>query len=801
MQAYEKLGMFYLGKRFDLERGGRTPDLVLYDSRDLLTHAMCVGMTGSGKTGLGITIIEEAAIDGVPVLAIDPKGDLANLLLTFPDLSTSDFLPWIDPADAAAHNTTVEARAQAEAERWKAGLAEWDEQPDRIARLRAAADVRVYTPGSRSATPLALLSSLRSPGAGDDEDAAAQIGSTAAALLALAGIDDDGEHGRNQALLGAILGTAPEQGADLAWLVQQIQRPSFDRIGVLDLETFYPAKQRQELALRFNSLLASPGFGVWLEGDPIDPAHLLFTPEGKPRVAIVSIAHLDDRQRMLVVSMLLNAVLDWTRRQSGTSSLRALVYMDEVFGYLPPVANPPSKLPLLTLLKQARAFGVGVMLATQNPVDLDYKALSNIGTWFLGKLQTERDKARVLDGLEGVAGGMDRSAIDRTLSALRGRVFLMHDVHEPAPVIFESRWTLSYLRGPLGREELKRLRQAASPMPAQSAGAASQVPPSDAGRGPRGAAAAVPSRPVVPSGVREVFLRGDGSAPAHYEPRLYATARVHYVDSKRSIDMTSDVIATVQFDDGPVTVNWDDAAGSDESPDALATEPAGAAEYGHPPAEALDPKRYPQWSRDFSQWVVRARPLQLFSVAALKLTSTPGEDERAFRIRVQQRQRESRDASVDKLRAGYAPKVARLTEKVRQAQDAVGREQQQAQQQTLQTAVSVGATILGAFMGRHAVSMSSLGRATTAARGVSRSMKESGDVARAQERLQEAQQQLQDLQNEMEQEIAALGATEASIETTQVAAKKTNVEVRLVALAWSPVKSQSPNPKSQTPTG
>jgi hypothetical protein len=298
----------------------------------------------------------------------------------------------------------------------------------------------------------------------------------------LIGQEETKRHSREQALITAILGQqiAPSdgrsaRGGDLGWLVQQIQRPSFDHVGVLDLETFYPAKERQELALRFNSVLASPGFDVWLSGEPPDPATLLFTPGGKPRVAIVSIAHLDDPQRMLVVSLLLNAVLRWTRRQRGTASLRALVYMDEVFGYLPPVANPPSKLPLLTLLKQARAFGVGIALATQNPVDLDYKALSNIGTWFLGKLQTERDKARVLDGLEGVAGHLDRSQLDRTLSALRSRVFLMHNVHETAPIAFETRWTLSYLRGPLGRDELRRLTPDKSHPSTAARGALSEV--------------------------------------------------------------------------------------------------------------------------------------------------------------------------------------------------------------------------------------------------------------------------------------------------------------------------------------
>src|SRR5215510_10904429 len=505
---YEKLGAFYLGKEYDLAAGTRQPGLVLYDSKDLVTHAVCVGMTGSGKTGLGIGLIEEAAIDGVPVLAIDPKGDLANLLLTFPDLAPADFAPWVDPADAGRHNLTPDAFAAQQAGLWKSGLAEWDEDGARIARLRAAADFRLYTPGSRAGVPLALLNSLSAPPGEDEDDARTRITTTAASLLALAGSSDAAPHSREQALIAGILAAAPAAGADLPWLVGAIQRPPFDKVGVLDLETFYPAKDRQELALRFNSVLATPGFDVWLDGDPLDVGSMLYTPEGRPRVAIVSIAHLGDTERMLVVSLLLSALLDWTRKQGGTSSLRAMLYMDEVFGYLPPVANPPSKAPLLTLLKQARAFGVGIVLATQNPVDLDYKGLSNTGTWFLGKLQTERDKARVLDGLEGVTAGLDRKELDATLSGLRGRVFLMHNVHESGPVVFETRWTLSYLRGPMGREELKRASgggaSAAKPSAATNNGApalrrgGSSDPPDKRATGG--------SKPVLPANVPEYFV-------------------------------------------------------------------------------------------------------------------------------------------------------------------------------------------------------------------------------------------------------------------------------------------------------
>ena len=791
---YEKLGVFYLGKEYDLAAGKRQPDLVLYDSKDLVTHAVCVGMTGSGKTGLGIGLIEEAAIDGVPVLAIDPKGDLANLLLTFPDLAPADFAPWVDPADAGRHSLTTEAFATQQAELWKKGLAEWDEDGTRIARLRAAAEFRLYTPGSRAGRPLALLNSFSATAEESDDDARTRLTTTASSLLALAGMSDAAPHSREQALIAAILAAAPTTGANLPWLVGAIQRPPFDRVGVLDLETFYPAKDRQELALRFNSVLATPGFDVWLDGDPLDVASMLYTPEGKPRVAIVSIAHLGDSERMLVVSLLLSALLDWTRKQGGTNSLRAMLYMDEVFGYLPPVANPPSKAPLLTLLKQARAYGVGIVLATQNPVDLDYKGLSNTGTWFLGKLQTERDKARVLDGLEGVTSGLDRKDLDATLSGLRSRVFLMHNVHESGPVVFETRWTLSYLRGPMGREELKRASgggaAAARPTVATTDGAGS--PHADRGRTSDPQARTTDrslAKPVLPANVPEYFVNASAT---QWRGVLYGSARIHYTDPKLGIDTTQDLNVTAPFTEGAVPVDWDTAEPSDEKPeDLVSTLPNPNSSFDTLPAAALDPKRYAAWTKDFGQWVMRAERLTLFSAPSLKQTSQPGESERDFRARLSHAGREARDAAVEKLRGSYAARLARLQQRVQSAQEGVSREESQAAAQRTQTMVSVGATVLGALFGRKAVTASTLGRATTAVRGVGRSVKESQDVGLAQQKLVEAQNELKALNDELAEDIAAMTAldgTAVDVETIEVKPKRGGVDVRLVALAWKPVE-------------
>jgi hypothetical protein len=488
---------------------------------------------------------------------------------------------------------------------------------------------------------------------------------------------------------------------------------------------------------------------------------------------------------MMVVSLLLNAVVEWTRQQTGTTALRALIYMDEVFGYLPPTANPPSKPPLLTLLKQARAFGVGIMLSTQNPVDLDYKALSNIGTWFLGKLQTERDKARVLDGLEGAAAGISRQELDRTLSALPGRVFLMHNVHEHGPVVFQTRWTLSYLKGPMSLEDIRALAPSAVSASASAPSPAAAAPSPAPARAAQNTAAAS-TRPVLPAGLSEYYLPGDARL---YVPVLYGAARVHYVDSKRGIDTSSEVNALTPISSGAIAVDWEQSEVATDAPSDLQTAPATGARFAALPPAAINAKNYAAWTKAFEQWVARNQPLRLYSAPSFKLSSRPGESERDFMLRVQQSAREQRDAAVEELRAKYAPRVARLQEKVRRSQDAVAREQQQDTQQKLQTAVSIGATLLSAFMGRKSVSLSTLGRATTAVRGVSRTAKEMEDVTRATTLAADAQADLAALQKELQDEIDALtagSAASAPIETIEIKPQRGGVSVQLVTLAWQP---------------
>jgi uncharacterized protein DUF87 len=464
---YEKLGQFYLGREYDVAKKSSTgKNLVLYDSKDLVTHAVVVGMTGSGKTGLCIDLIEEAAIDGVPAIVIDPKGDLTNLLLTFPDLRPEDFRPWINEEDAARKGLAADDYAKQQADLWRTGLQAWGQDGDRITRLRAAADFAIYTPGSTAGIPVSIVRSFAAPPGALREDAELfreRVATTATSLLALVGIAADPVKSREHILLSTLFTAAwtAGQNLDLEGLVGQVQKPPMGRIGALELEKFYSAKDREDLALRINGLIAAPGFAGWLQGEPLDVGAVYRSAAGKPRVSIFSIAHLSDAERMFFVALLLNEIYGWVRTQSGTASLRAILYMDEIFGFFPPVAEPPSKRPMLNLLKQARAFGLGVVLTTQNPVDLDYKGLANTGTWFLGRLQTERDKQRVLEGLEGAAAAQsasfDRRSMGELLAGLTNRVFLMNNVHEDAPVVLESRWAMSYLRGPLTREQIKIL--------------------------------------------------------------------------------------------------------------------------------------------------------------------------------------------------------------------------------------------------------------------------------------------------------------------------------------------------------
>ena len=820
---YEKLGALYLGDEVDPASGERA-GMLLLDSRDLTTHGVIIGMTGSGKTGLGVGLIEEAAIDRIPVIAIDPKGDLPNLLLTFPDLAPGDFRPWINEDVARQRGVDPEAFAAQQAETWRQGLAGWGQDGDRIQRLREHADFAVYTPGSTAGIPVSVLRSFDAPPQAllDDADAYRErVQSAVTGLLGLLGIDADPVRSREHILLSSILDDAWRTGRslDLATLIQAIQQPPFTRLGVMELESVYPAKDRFELAMRLNALLASPGFQTWMEGEALDVASLLYTPAGKPRVAIFSIAHLGDAERMFFVTMLLSAVLAWARSQPGTTTLRALLYMDEVFGFFPPTANPPSKQPMLTLLKQARAHGLGVVLATQNPVDLDYKGLGNTGTWFVGRLQTDRDKARVLDALDGAMAGSNpipRADLDRMISGLGKRVFLMHSVHRGAPALFTTRWVMSYLAGPMTLSQIRALSEAgAAVSPAVPAAAdsgpgvpsptatpmATSMPPTAAAVAmnvPTAVAAAPPAspvpRPLLPPDVRQFFVppvaRAEGLT---YRPAVLVAAEARYAQSRLGVDETRDLQVLVPLNDGPIAFSPDHAELVDLAVEFLESEPVADAAFAPLPPEAARARSYKGWSRELTRWIKSDQPIVLYESKEMKLASEVGESERDFRIRLSERAREERDAQADRVRQRFESRFRTLEDRLRRAEQAAARRAAQSQQAVLNTGVAVLGGLLGAILGGGAKGQ--LGRASTAARGAGRVAQTRQEAAMAGETVEAVRAQIDDLERELQTELhrlddAAVG--EAPLEEVAVRANLNAISMRLVALAWLPYGPTGP---------
>ena len=812
MEGYEKLGVFYLGRRYDAERGATTEEPVLYDARDLTTHAVIIGMTGSGKTGLGVSLLEEAAIDGVPVIVIDPKGDITNLALTFPDLRPDDFRPWVNVEEATRKGLTVDELATRAADGWREGLASWSQGPDRIQRLRDAADVTIYTPGSSAGRSVSLLSSFRAPAEAvraDGDLLRERVEATATSLLALLGIEADPLQDREHILVSNLLHHAWSAGRDLdlAGLLGQIAAPPFDRLGVMDVDVFYPRKDRMALAMQLNALLAAPGFSAWMTGEPLDVQRFLYTPAGKPRVSIFAIHHLDDAARMSFVTLLLSEILAWVRAQPGTTSLRALLYMDEVFGYFPPVANPPSKKPLLTLLKQARAFGLGVVLATQNPVDLDYKGLSNTGTWFIGRLQTDRDKLRVLEALDGAttspadAGGtpLERKDLDRLLSGLGKRVFLLHSVHEPAPTLFHTRWALSYLRGPLTREQIRALTtgrsDAAAPSPDVASAAATLPMAAIAATPATDAAAPSPEPAPAPEAGVPQFHAPVGTAPPPGASLAWGAValgavRLRYASARYDVDTILDRTIVAEIADRPDPIDWAQAIPANVAADDLLGERPTDGLFGAPPAAALDPASWPRWERELRKGARLHFPLVLWRAARLRTVSRPEESEGAFRARLGQLWREERDREIQKLREKYGPKLRALRTRIDRAQEAVATTWDRARAAETDVTLAFGTTLVGALFGRRSAGATTLRRAERALRRSPRGGGRFRGGERARADLERARLDLADLDREFHAALDRLDATfdpaTGALERIELRAKVEDVTVRVFGLGWLP---------------
>jgi hypothetical protein len=761
MHDFEKLGTFYLGKRYDNEADRLTEEFVLYDSKDLTTHAAIIGMTGSGKTGLGIGLLEEAALDHIPVIAIDPKGDMGNLLLTFPQLKAENFRPWINPRAALDKGQTPDEFAAAQAALWKKGLGQWGQSGKRIAQLRKNVDLAIYTPGSNAGLPVSVLHSFSAPDQGliDDIDLYRErVQATATGILTLLDMDADPVSSREHILISRLLDNAWRGGRslDVPGLIGEIQNPPIAKVGVMNIDSFFPANDRFKLAMALNNLLAAPGFEAWLQGAPLSAKSLLYTDEGRPRISVMAISHLDDAQRMFFVSMLLNELIAWMRSQPGTSSLRAILYMDEIFGYMPPVANPPSKKLFLTLLKQARAYGLGLVLATQNPVDLDYKGLSNTGTWFIGRLQTERDKARVMEGLEGAtAGNFDKQKMERTIAGLGKRRFLLHNV-----------------------DHIRELMKTAKNKLAAAAKAVSKP-----------ARKSTDSAPALPPAIKQYFVPGSGEEIV-YHPRLIAGGDVVFTSARYNIEDERAVLHTVEFEDGPIDIDWDNSEPLSLAVEDLRNEGNEGATFADCPAAADDFKAYAGWEKDYRRWLRQNENITLYRSKAFRLTSTAAETEGEFRARLQDAASEKRDAAIARIRKRYATKTTTLENRLLRAEQTIAVQKEQSTKKKLDTAISFGTAILGAVLGRKKLSSSTATKVGSAIKTAGSASKEAADVARAEQIAEKVRADIAALNRQLEKEIADLD-TSFDAQTEELAeivvrAKSTDIHVAITGLAWLP---------------
>lgn len=797
----------YLGKEFTLPEGtnregalGETP--IQYDPSDLTTHAVITGMTGSGKTGLGVLLLEEAALAGIPALVIDPKGDLTNLLLHFTELSAESFEPWIDRAAARREGLTPREAAEAAATRWREGLDAWGISPSRIRALGESVRYAIYTPGSDSGLPVSVMASLAAPEIpweGHKEILRDRIAGTVTAILGLIGLEDvDPMRSREHILLSNIFEKAWRQGKDLdmAGLITQVQDPPFEKLGVFPVDQMVPEKDRNALAMLLNNFLAAPAFQTWLEGEPLDISRLLFTPEGKPRHSVFYLAHLSDAERMFTVTLLFNALETWMRQQPGSGDLRALVYFDEVSGYLPPVSRPPSKDIILRLLKQARAFGLGLVLATQNPVDLDYKALSNAGTWMVGKLQTEQDKERLLDGLEGAAPGIARQEFNRMISLLDKRVFLLHNVHEDRPRVFHTRWTMNYLAGPLTRPQILALNTLAG------AGLAEPPPvlkPNLAREPGKGLGEDLP--PAIPGSVPVYYLSASRSPSAAmkaaglgldevppesrivYRAALFGQARVLFHSRKHGIQDEEMIAVRLDQLSRQALVAWESHLWPTLDPNSLEENPLPEAVFADSNLPLDDVGLLRSIKEDFREWIYRTRTMSLRINPTLDVVAGPGTSEEDFRRQCQAAMAEHREEAVEALRIKYEKKLDALEEKLSKEEQDLLADQQELEHRRLEEFGTGVENVLSLFSSRRR-------RITTSLTKRRMTAKAKADVAEGKQTVAQVKQSMKDMEAELRDELEKARDTWArtvdDVVREPISPYKKNIYVSVFGVLWLP---------------
>jgi hypothetical protein len=777
---YEKLKLFYIGKQ--KVENSFVP--LVYKNKDLLTHAAIIGMTGSGKTGLGISLLEEAAIDNIPSIIIDPKGDMTNLLLTFPNLQGSDFEPWIEEQDAQNNGQTLKEFAINTANLWKTGLENDFQNSSRIEKLKNSADFTIYTPGSDAGVQISILSSFKAPSKEvleDNDLLISLVNSTVSSILSLIAEQNDSSS-KESILISSIFMNYFTQSKDLSLeeLITLIVTPPFAKIGIFDLETFFAQSERLKLALKLNTIIANPSFKTWIEGETLDISNLLYDENGKAKVSIFSIAHLNDSQRMFFVSLLLNQMVSWMRRQEGTTSLKALLYMDEIFGYFPPNANPPSKQPMLTLLKQARSFGIGIILSTQNPVDIDYKGIANIGTWFIGRLQTKQDKEKVIDGLSSAnEGNLDKDEIMNLISSLEKRNFILKNINEDGIKIFQTRWALSYLKGPIPKDGIKKLMSnkrtnSSSKNEEKNEDTITQI---NIEKGI--------SKPIITSNLNEKYLYGSQNSAYYLQPYLICSCDIHYINSTKNIDLETTETCKIYLDEEMKNINFDEKEEVENSN--FETKERPNSHYYELPTFIQSEKELKTIEKDFVDYIYRNSKLTLHKNDELKLTSKQNESLGDFKIRLQDRLNEKIDLEVEKLQTKFQKENDSIENKLSKLYEKLEREEQQATSTTTDTIISIGTSILSAFFGKSSTA-TTLGKVATSARGATKILKEKNDVKYVQNEINQLEEQRNSLKTMLENEIEKINSTNLSsnfpIEELFIKPKRSDIYNVKLELLW-----------------
>jgi len=793
---------YFLGKVYDPKKKGPTDEPVLLDPANLTTHAVVTGMTGSGKTGLCVGLLEEAALHGTPAIIVDPKGDLTNLLLHFPSQLPSDFEPWIDPEMAKREGKSVAQMAEETAARWKKGLADWGMGREQLQALTDAADFTIYSPGSTSGVPVNILSSFEAPAIPWEENAEVlreRISVTVTALLGLIGLNEiDPLRSKEHILLSNLIESAWINGTSLSLtdLILQVQNPPMDRLGAFPMDSFFPEKERFTLALLLNNFLASPSFQVWQQGQPLDIGSLLFTKNGKPRHSIFYLAHLSENERMFFVTLLFAAVESWMRGQRGTGNLRAIVYFDEIMGYLPPVANPPSKTVMLRMLKQARAFGVGLLLATQNPVDVDYKALSNAGTWMIGRLQTDQDKQRLLDGLSSAGGTTDMKEIDKLISGLEKRVFMLHSVYKSKPVLFNTRWALNYLAGPMTRDQLPAANALVKGRSMEEVTAGTQEKAKASGV--RESTDLTSSRPAIPGSIPEYFLPnnlgvsesaaaagiqgGVTSEGIVYRPGVLAQAEVRYLSRQYDIEKAVKTTAILE-DPGSGLIRWENLLSDEVDKQKLENQPLPKTQYHPVPAWLADGKKTVEIEKDFLEWLYRSGTVKLKANTRLKVYASPDMTAAEFHQKCRAAVDDSIKAEIEKAAKTYDTKIATMQRKIESQELDVKSKENSVNQRRLETLATGGAAVLGMLTGRKRSISSTITKTRMASEAKDR-------LAAEQQTLKQYQDQLLDLQKAREEIVKEVNDKYAAavddITEISIRPNKSDIFTDIFAVVWLP---------------